>query len=81
VETRLRGLIAQPITLSGYYSQTYHPFHHNFAEEFVFEPGLEPGLPVEQLLALRAANIRLVYALRGFEGDQIKILGWDGKFR
>ncbi len=61
VETVLEGYTSQPITLRGYYSQTYRPEHHNFSEHFLFEPRLEPGIPQEQLDQLRSRNIRLIH--------------------
>lgn len=82
-ETRITGLTTEPIVLRGDYSQTYGPSHHNFGESFVFEPRLEPGLPPEQLSALAAANVRLIYVSRGDldEFARMFILGLDGQVR
>jgi hypothetical protein len=81
VETRLTGLLAQPMILHGYYAQTYHPLHHNFVEQFIFEPRLDPGLSADQLTALQNANIRFVYVQYDFTTAQIYVAGLDGKFR
>ena len=82
VETRISGLTSQPIELTNYYSQTYHPFHHNFTEEFIFEPRLEPGLPSATLAELNAANIQLIHAFRDFETNSVlRVLGLDQTFR
>jgi hypothetical protein len=81
VETRLEGLISEPIVLRGYYSQTYRPWHHNFAEEFIFEPQLEENLPPAQLEALAAANIQLLHVYWDGERNRITVLGQDGAFR
>ena len=81
VETRIAGLTAQPIVLTGYYSQTYRPGHHNFTEEFIFEPRLEPGLPASTLNELEAANIQLIHTELGFFEPVINVLGVDQKLR
>lgn len=80
VKTTITGLTSTPITLTNYYSQTYRPGHHNFSEDFIFEPALEPGLPPATQAELDQANIKLLYVRYG-SGDEIIILGKDGKFR
>lgn len=80
-ETRIQGLTSEPIVLHGELSQTYRPGHHNFTEEFVFEPALEQGVTEKQIQELEAANVKFIYVQTGFEGDQIHMLGLDGKFR
>src|SRR5688572_10040901 len=74
VETKISGLTPNPITLTNAYSQTYHPYHHNFSEEFVFEPRLDPGVSAADVAAFEAANIRLIYVLRGEMGTVIKVM-------
>lgn len=82
-ETRINGLLPQPIVLRGHYSQTYGAGRHNWSEEFIFEPRLEPGLSAEQLSELQQANVQLIYVYRGYQGDptRIFILGLDGQVR
>ena len=79
--TTITGLTTTPITLEGYFSQTYRPGHHNFTEEFLFEPRLEEGIPAALVAELEAQNIRQIYVSLGFISPVIKILGADGKFR
>jgi hypothetical protein len=67
IQTKISGLTPNPITLTNYYAQTYHPFHHNFAEEFLFEPRLDPNVPASDIAALEAANIRYVYVRRDID--------------
>ena len=81
VQTKISGLTPNPITLSNYYSQTYHPFHHNFTEEFIFEPRLDPNVSAADIAALEAANVRLIYVRRGEEGTVIKALSPAETFR
>lgn len=81
-ETRISGLLSEPVVLRGYFSQTYRPGHHNFTEEFIFEPRLEPGLPVHLLTELRNANIHLLHVhWLGENNVRCRTLGWDGLFR
>ncbi|HWB05810.1 MAG TPA: PEP/pyruvate-binding domain-containing protein [Verrucomicrobiales bacterium] len=79
--TVITGLISQPITLTGYYSQTYRPGHHNFTEEFIFEPRLEPGIPAAILTELAAANISFLYMEGGLAGSAMVVAGLDGALR
>lgn len=82
VETTISGLATQPIVLTNYYSQTYHPFHHNFAEEFIFEPALEPGMSASVLAELQAANIQYIYIRAGDADPPIFMaVGLDQKMR
>lgn len=79
--TVISGLTAQPISLSGYFSQTYLPGHHNFTEEFMFEPRLEEGISAAVVQELEALNIRQIYISFGFAKPLIKVVGVDGTFR
>jgi hypothetical protein len=79
VETVITGYTTEPIVLHGYYSQTYRPEHHNFSEHFMFEPRLEPGISQTILDELKAADIRLIYALSGYVEPQITTYGFDAK--
>ena len=83
VKTTITGLSAEPMELTGYYSQSYRPGHHNFTEDFIFEPQLDSGVSSATLAALRAANIRLLYVHWGGMGgeDAIYVLGFDNQFR
>ncbi|MCH6255181.1 hypothetical protein MLD52_01390 [Puniceicoccaceae bacterium K14] len=58
--TIITGLTTTPITLSGYFSQTYKPEHHNFGEWFLFEPALEEGISEQQKTELANANIKQI---------------------
>ncbi len=77
VETRITGLTTEPIVLTSYYSQTYHPFHHNFGEECIFEPWLDPGLSPAILAELDAANIQWIYVWSDYYGTSMWALGRD----
>ena len=79
--TVISGLTTIPITLSGYFSQTYLPGHHNFTEEFLFEPRLEEGISATQLDELEAQNVRQIYISFGFATPVVKVVGADGEFR
>ena len=79
-ETTITGLISQPISLHGYFSQTYKPGHHNFEAEYIFEPGLEDGLSEAILAELADKDIRLVYVPFGRNGG-FKVMGEDGRMR
>jgi hypothetical protein len=81
VETRITGLTTNPIVLTSYFSQTYHPLHHNFGEECIFEPWLEPGIPAATLAELEAANIQWIYVYRNFNGSTFWALGRDQVLR
>ena len=78
VETTIRGLTAEPFTLTNKYAQTYVPGHHNFAEWFVFEPRLEPGLSEATLEELRAKGVDLIYAATGFVESTILTFDLSG---
>lgn len=88
-ETRIDGLVGQPLVLHGDFSQTYLKrgrLGHEDFEELICDPWLEAGLSPERQAELTAANIRLLYLRRsGFGGrietEEIRILGLDGVFR
>ena len=77
IDTTIQGITTTPIVLRGWYAQTYRPGHHNFSEEFLFEPRLDGGVPREQLDALRAKNVRMIYAETGFMADAVRTYGFD----
>jgi hypothetical protein len=64
-QTRIEGLTAEPILLTGYFSQSVGGGAHLCPKNFLFEPGLEPGIPQKTLDELRAKNIRLIYFTTG----------------
>ena len=64
-QTRIEGLTTEPITLTGYFSQSIGGGAHLCPKNFLFEPGLEPGIPPKTLEELRARNIRLIYFTTG----------------
>lgn len=78
-KTVIQGLTAQPIVLSGYYSQTYRAGHQNLLEQFLFEPSLEPAIAPQILDQLREKNIRLIYFVNhsNQSRSQIVTVGFD----
>ena len=81
-ETVIEGLTDQPISLKGFWSQTYLPGHHNFSETFFFQPQLESGIPQATLNELEAQNVDLIIVEFGlFGGPTISYIGLDGKRR
>jgi hypothetical protein len=80
VQTRISGFTAQPIVLTGYYSQSYRPGHHNFTESFVFEPRLEAGIDPSVVAELEAQDIRLFHVRVGND-SRVKIMSLSGTFR
>ncbi|CAN5392904.1 hypothetical protein BH23VER1_BH23VER1_07400 [soil metagenome] len=81
--TQIEGLASSPITLTGYYSQSYRPGHHNFEEDFIFEPQLEPGMSTEILEELRTRDIKAIYYHWGGPGgaDTVRVIGFDHAIR
>lgn len=79
--TVITGLTTTPITLRGYWSQTYRPGHHNFSEDFVFEPRLEDGVDPALIAELDAKNIAALLVSFGYETPTITAIGLDGKLR
>ena len=80
--TTIRGLSDEPIVLTGYFSQTYRPYHHNFGGEYIFEPRLEPGVSAAALAELAAADIAYVVVMDQFDRpDELWVAGLDGVLR
>lgn len=79
----LKGVLAEPIQLRGYYATTGVLGHKTRYEWHVFEPAMDPDLPASQREALRAANLRLIHIERMPYDNKttISILGWDGQWR
>src|SRR5690554_5389640 len=75
--TVIEGFTAAPITLTGFYSQTYRPQHHNFSEDFYFDFLLEPGISAEVMDELRAIDVRALIQIY----DQTYTVGFDGTVR
>lgn len=80
-ETTLTGFTSRPITLTGYWSQTYRPGHHNFTEDFIFEPALEHGADPALLAELLAANIQAIHIRGGYTDPDINAISPDGRLR
>jgi hypothetical protein len=78
-QTVITGLASAPITLTGYWSQTFRPQHHNFTEGFLFEPRLDPSVPAVLLAELAAQNIAGIYLMVP-DGDTF-VLEPGGTFR
>lgn len=81
-ETVITGLTDKPISIKGWYSQTYAPGHHNFWEEFILEPSKEEGISQEQLDALEEADVKMIYIFidRGRSANAY-IIGFDDESR
>ena len=81
-ETVITGITEEPISLKGWYSQTYAPGHHNFWEEFIFEPSKEEGISGEKLAELEDNDVKLIYLFidRGRSADAY-IIGFDDEAR
>ena len=81
-ETVITGLTEGPISLKGWYSQTYAPGHHNFWEEFLLEPSKEEGISEEQLEELEDNDVKLIYIFidRGRSANAY-IIGFDDEAR
>ncbi len=86
-ETRLEGLLAEPLILRSRYAQTF--LHrgrrgHETVHELICDPWLEPSLTAAQRAALTAANVRALYYYHyrfGDETERFVVLGLDGQFR
>lgn len=76
--TTITGLASTPITLTGWFSQTYRPEHHNFGANFIFEPGLEPGIDASVITELEGADIRYLFIN---DSGAAYVVGLDGKMR
>jgi len=81
-ETVITGLTEEPISLKGWYSQTYMPGHHNFWEEFLLEPSKEEGISDDQLAELEDNDVKLIYLFidRG-RSSNAYIIGLDDEAR
>jgi hypothetical protein len=64
-QTRIEGLTAEPIVLTGYFSQSVGGGAHLCPKNFIFEPALEPGISQAILDELAAQNIKLIYFTTG----------------
>ena len=71
-------LAVPPVTLRGFFSQTYRPEHHNFAENFLFDPHLEADIDPSLLAAWDEANVQALVAVEGFEDAPLHVLTRDG---
>lgn len=81
-QTTITGLTPTPITLTGYFSQTYAPNHHNFGGQYIFDPRLEPGLSEQTRAELEAADIAyLVVIDQDGLDDEFWVLGVGGTLR
>ena len=78
VETTISGIGGGPVTLRGYFSQTYRPEHHNFSENFVFDPHLEAGVDPAVLAAWDARGIRALI-LPAYHQPALQALTTDGR--
>lgn len=80
--TLISGLTSEPIVLTGYFSQTYAPYHHNFGGQYIFDPRLEPDLPAGTAAELEAADVALLVVIDN-DGipDELWAMGVDGTLR
>jgi hypothetical protein len=81
VETRIEGLLPEPLVLNSYWSQTYSPEHHNFSEHFLFEPRLDPGVSAAQVEALETARIRILHVWHSGPEGIFTAIAPDGSTR
>ena len=86
-ESRVEGLLSQPLVLRSYYSQTlwvHGRTGHEHVEELILDPWREPDLTEEVKAELTARNIRLIsYYSNRFLGVEstVTVLGLDNVFR
>jgi hypothetical protein len=64
-QTRIEGLTAEPIILTGFFSQSVGGGSHLCPKDFLFEPQLEPGISQRTLNELKARNVRLILYTTG----------------
>ncbi|MSU33661.1 MAG: hypothetical protein EXS36_00825 [Pedosphaera sp.] len=70
-----------------FFARTVLPGHHNFFHNFLFEPAVDPALSESTRSALKAANIRYLFAFHasafGDDGppDIIRTIGADNSIR
>ena len=84
MHTRITGLIAEPLELAGYWSQSAKAGHKYRYAWYLFEPALEPNLSARQIEQLRAANIGMIHVEREVWTDGlvfVTIIGSDGIVR
>lgn len=86
-ESRVEGLLSQPLVLRSYYSQTlwvHGRTGHQHVEELILDPWREPDLTEEVKAELTARNIRLIqfhsYCF-GACTESVTVLGLDNVFR
>lgn len=72
--TTIAGLNSQPLTLTGYFSQTYRPGHHNFSESFLFDPRLEDGIPPAVVAEWDALGLQALIPRTGFPPQEPAML-------
>jgi len=75
--TQLAGLLATPLELHGYWSQSTAPSHHNLQTWYLLDPRREPELPAPQWAELEARNIDLIFVMRFFLSSEISVVGLD----
>ncbi len=80
-ETVLSGLTTSPLTVRGYWAQTYRPDHHNFSESFLFEPRLGEEADAQLLAELAAKDIAAVLVRGTPDSPRFWVVGNDGALR
>ena len=81
-QTKIRGIMEEPIVLRGFYSQTYLPGHHNFNESFVFDPKLEENISEDIRASLEGKNVdKIICDGEPGRTGTVRIIGFDGKLR
>jgi hypothetical protein len=80
-QTTVRGLTSEPLVLSGYFSQTYAPYHHNFGGQYLFDPRLEPLSDVARAELLAADVAYLVVLDSDGPPPELWLGGFDGSLR
>jgi hypothetical protein len=89
-QTRIEGLTAEPIVLTGYFSQSFGGGSHLCPKNFLFEPTLEPGISQTILDELKDKNVKYIYYTTGAREcrptewqdtpPQIILYGFDSDF-
>lgn len=74
VGTTIAGINSEPLTLTGYFSQTYRPGHHNFSESFLFDPRLETGISPAVVAEWNALGLQALIPRTGYPPQEPAML-------
>jgi hypothetical protein len=79
--TRIEGLTAEPINLTGFFSQSFEGEHIVNSERFVFEPRIEPGISSTVVGELEAQDIEQIVVTHRFGIPRLRLLGKEHQLR